>query len=235
MNEGEVATRLGLAGIPAVAEVILVERDLRLVELTGTPYHVAHVSTAAAIEAVRRAKARGLPVTADAAPHHFALNELEVEGYRTFAKVSPPLRSEADRRAVVAGLADGTIDVIASDHCPQDQDSKRLPFAQAEFGVVGLETLLPVALQLVHDGVMGLLEVLGKLTRAPADLLGLEAGRLRPGAPADLILFDPELPWRVREEDLHSLSKNTPFEGRPVQGKVLRTMVDGRTIFEAAT
>jgi dihydroorotase len=231
MNEGEVATRLGLAGIPAVAEVMLIERDLRLVELTGCRYHVAHVSTAAAVEAVRRAKYRGMPVTAEAAPHHFALNELEVEGYRTFAKTSPPLRSEDDRRAVVAGLADSTIDVIASDHCPQDQDSKRLPFAQAEFGVVGLETLLPVALQLVHDGSMGLLEVLGKLTCAPADLLGLDAGRLRKGAPADLILFDPEAPWRVREEDLRSLSKNTAFEGRPVQGKVLRTLVDGRTIF----
>jgi dihydroorotase len=235
MNEGEIATRLGLAGIPAVAEVILIERDLRLVELTGCRYHVAHVSTAAAVEAVRRAKYRGLPVTAEAAPHHFALNELEVEGYRTFAKTSPPLRSEDDRRAVVAGLADGAIDVIASDHCPQDQDSKRLPFAQAEFGVVGLETLLPVALQLMHDGVMSLLEVLAKLTWAPAGLLGLDAGRLRKGAPADLILFDPEAPWRVREEDLRSLSKNTAFEGRPVQGKVLRTLVDGRTIFEAVT
>jgi dihydroorotase len=234
MNDGEVATRLGLAGIPAIAEVIMIERDLRLVELTGCRYHIAHISTAAAVEAVRQAKARGLPVTAEAAPHHFALNELEVEGYRTFAKTSPPLRAEDDRRAVVAGLADGTIDLIASDHCPQDQDSKRLPFAQAEFGVVGLETLLPVSLQLVHDGVMSLLAVLAKLTCAPADLLALDAGRLRRGAPADLILFDPEAPWRVREEDLRSLSKNTAFEGRPVQGKVLRTMVDGRTIFETA-
>jgi dihydroorotase len=233
MNEGEIATRLGLAGIPALAEVIMIERDLRLVEATGCRYHVAHISTAAAVEAVRQAKARGLPVTAEAAPHHFALNELEVAGYRTFAKVSPPLRAEADRRAVVAGLADGTIDVIASDHCAQDQDSKRLPFAQAEFGVVGLETLLPVALQLVHDGSIGLLALLEKMTCAPAGLLGLDAGRLRKGAPADLILFDPEAPWRVREEDLKSLSKNTPFEGRPVQGRVLRTIVDGRTIYEA--
>jgi dihydroorotase len=232
MNEGEVATRLGLAGIPAVAEVILIERDLRLVELTGARYHVAHISTAAAIEAVRRAKARGLAVTAEAAPHHFALNELEVEGYRTFAKTSPPLRTEADRRAVVAGLADGTIDVIASDHCPQDQDSKRLPFAQAEFGVVGLETMLPIALQLVHDGAMGLLAVLDKLTCAPADLLGLDAGRLRLGAPADLILFDPEAPGKIREDDLRSLSKNTPFDGRLIQGKVLCTLVDGRTIYQ---
>jgi dihydroorotase len=234
MNEGEVATRLGLAGIPAQAEVIMVERDLRLVELTGCRYHVAHISTAAAIAAVRRGKAAGLPVTAESAPHHFALNELEVEGYRTFAKISPPLRAEDDRRAVVAGLVDGTIDAIASDHCPQDQDSKRLPFAQAEFGVVGLETLLPISLQLVHEGVIGLLDLLGKLTSAPADLLGLDAGRLRKGAPADLILFDPEAPWKIREEDLRSLSKNTAFEGRLAQGKVLLTLVDGRTIYDAA-
>jgi dihydroorotase len=233
MNEGEVATRLGLVGIPRVAEVIMVERDLRLLEGTGAHYHVAHISTAAAIAAVRRAKARGLPVTAEAAPVHFALNELEVEGYRTFAKVSPPLRAEDDRKAVIAGLADGTIDVIASDHCAQDQDSKRLPFAQAEFGAVGLETLLPVSLQLVHDGALGLLELLARLSVRPAQLLGLDAGRLRKGAPADLVLFDPEAPARIREEDLRSLSKNTPFEGRLVQGKVLRTLVDGRTIYQA--
>jgi dihydroorotase len=233
MNEGEIATRLGLAGIPAAAEVIMIERDVRLVEITGASYHVAHVSSAAGIEAIRRAKARGLPVTADTAPPYFALNELEVEGYRTFAKVSPPLRSEDDRRAVVQGLLDGTIDAIASDHCPQDQDSKRLPFASAEFGVVGLETLLPVSLGLVHDGTMGLLDLLGKLTCAPAELLGLEAGRLEKGAPADLVLFDPDTPGRIREEGLRSLSKNTPFDGRLIQGKVLRTLVDGRTIFEA--
>jgi dihydroorotase len=172
-------------------------------------------------------------VTADAAPHHFALNELEVEGYRTFAKVSPPLRAESDRRAVIAGLADGTIDAIASDHWPQDQDSKRLPFAQAEFGAVGLETLLPVALQLVHEGALGLLELLAKLTLRPAELLGLDAGRLRKGAPADLLLFDLEAPARIREDGLKSLSKNTAFEGRLVQGKVLRTLVDGRTIHQA--
>ncbi len=231
MNEGEMATRLGLAGIPAVAEVIMIERDLRLVEITGAAYHVAHISTAAGVEAVRRARQRGLPVTAEASPVHFALNELAVEGYRTFAKVSPPLRSEEDRRAVVEGLVDGTIDVIASDHWPQDQDSKRLPFAQAEFGAAGLETLLPVSLELVHNGTIGMLDLLAKLTVNPAELLGLDAGRLRKGAPADLILFDPEAPGRVREEDLHSLSKNTPFEGRLIQGKVLRTLVDGRTIF----
>ena len=232
MNESEISTRLGLAGIPAVAEVIQVERDLRLVELTGGACHFANLSTAMAVEAVRRAKDRGLPVSADTAPHYLALNELEVEGYRTYAKVSPPLRSEADRAAVRAGLIDGTIDAIASDHCPQDQDSKRLPFAHAEAGVVGLETLLPVALQLVHEERIGLLDLLRRITLRPAELLGIDAGRIERGGPADLVLFDPERPWKVREEDLSSLAKNTAFEGRLMQGRVLRTFVDGRTIFE---
>ena len=195
---------------------------------------MAHISTAAAIEVVRRAKAKGLRVTAETTPHHLALNELEVEGYRTFAKVSPPLRAEADRAAVVAGLVDGTIDVIASDHCPQDQDSKRLPFAQAEFGVVGVETMLPVAMRLVHEGHLTLLGLLEKLTVNPARLLRLEAGRLATGAPADLTLFDPDRPWKITEEGLTSLAKNTAFEGRLVQGRVLLTMVDGRIVHRHA-
>ncbi|MDX6750334.1 dihydroorotase [Geminicoccaceae bacterium 1502E] len=231
MNAGAIAARLGLTGIPAVAEVIMVERDLRLLAATGGRLHFAHVSTAAAIEAIRAAKARGLPVTCDATPHHLALNELEVEGYRTFAKVSPPLRSEDDRRAVVEGLRDGTIDAIASDHCPQDQDSKRLPFGQAAFGVVGVETMLPVCLRLVHEGQMSLLDLMARLSLAPARLLGLPGGRLAAGAPADLVLFDPEAPWKITEAGLRSLSKNTAFEGRLVQGKVARTLVDGRTVF----
>ena len=163
-------------------------------------------------------------------PHHLALNELEVEGYRTFAKVSPPLRSEADRLAVVAGLQDGTIDVIASDHCPQDQDSKRLPFAQAEFGVVGTETMLPVCLRLVHEGALPLLDLLTKLTVNPARLLGIDAGRLAVGAAADLFLLDLERPWKITEQGLTSLAKNTAFEGSLVQGRVLMTMVDGRVV-----
>ena len=232
MNAGAIASRLGLAGIPAVAEVMMIERDLRLVEMTGGRWHAAHVTTAAAIEAIRRAKAAGLPVSCETTPHHLALNELEVEGYRTFAKVSPPLRGETDRLAVVEGLRDGTIDAIASDHRPQDQDSKRMPFAQAEFGVVGLQTMLSVALHLVHEGRIGLLELLRKLTVAPADLLGIEAGRLKVGAPADLVLFDLEAPWKIDPQQLRSLSKNTAFEGRLVQGRVLRTLVDGRTVFE---
>jgi dihydroorotase len=234
MNEGELSTRLGLAGIPHEAEVIMVERDLRLAEATGCALHLGPVSTADAVEAIRRAKARGLPVTADATPAHLTLNELSVEGYRTFAKIKPPLRSEADGQALIVGLTDGTIDAIASDHCPQDQDSKRLPFAQAEFGVVGLETLLPVALGLVHDGTLDLLDLLDKVTCTPADILGLDAGRLKKGAPADIILFDPETPWRIDPDDLSSLSKNTPFEGRLTQGRVLRTIVDGRTIYDGA-
>lgn len=233
MNEGALASRLGLAGIPVAAEAIMVERDLRLLELTGGRLHVAHVSTAQTVAAIRAAKARGLRVTCDTAPHYLALNELEVEGYRTFAKVSPPLRAEEDRRAVVEGLRDGTIDVIASDHCPQDQDSKRLPFAQAACGVIGVQTMLPVSLRLMHEGAMSLLSVLEKMTAAPARILGLEAGRLVTGAPADLVLFDPEAPWKITEASLLSLSKNTAFEGRLVEGRVLRTLVDGRTIFTA--
>jgi dihydroorotase len=235
MNEGELATRLGLAGIPAEAEAMIVERDLRLVRMTGARYHVAHVSTAEATALIRRAKAEGLPVTCDTAPHYFALNELAVGEYRTFAKVSPPLRSEADREAVVEALADGTIDAIASDHTPQDEDDKRLPFAAAEFGAVGLETLLPVSLDLYHNGRLSLLDVMAKLSAGPARVLGIEGGSLTPGAPADLCLFDPERSWRVEADTLLSKSKNTPFDKKPVQGRVVRTIVGGETVFELPT
>ena len=231
VSEGEIATRLGLPAITPMAEVIMLERDLRLVEVTGARYHAAHVSTAAAIDAIRKAKAAGLPVTCDTAPPYFALNETAIGDYRTFAKLSPPLRSESDRRAVVAGLADGTIDAIASDHAPWDQDSKRLPFSSAACGIIGLETLLPLSLELYHNGHLPLLEMLRRLTVNPARLLGLEVGRLTPGAPADLVLFDPEAPWRIDTELFRSRSKNAPFDGRPVQGLVEQTVVDGRTIF----
>lgn len=232
-TEGEIATRLGLAGIPAAAEVIMVERDIRLVELTGGRCHFAHVSTAAALEAIRRAKARGLAVTCDTAPPYFALNELAIDGYRTFARLSPPLRDESDRSAVAAAIADGTIDAIASDHAPQDQESKRLPFGQALPGIVGLETLLPLSLELAHKGEVGLLGLLALLTCRPAALLGLPGGRLAKGAPADLLLFDPDRPGRIDVERFRSKSRNSPFDRRPVQGRVLRTVVDGRTVFAA--
>jgi dihydroorotase len=231
VNEGEIATRLGLAAIPAVAEVIMIERDLRLLEITGARYHAAHLSTAAGVEAIRRAKARGLAVTCDTAPPYFALNETAIGDYRTFAKLSPPLRSEQDRRAVVEGLRDGTIDAIASDHAPWDQDSKRLPFSSAAYGIVGLETLLPLSLELYHNRHLGLLEVIARLTRNPADILRLPIGRLAKGAAADLVLFDPDLSWHISTDEFRSKSKNAPFDGRPVEGRVVRTMVDGRTIF----
>ena len=233
VSEGETATRLGLPGITPAAEVIMIERDLRLVEITGARYHVAHVSTAAGIEAIRRAKAQGLPVTCDTAPPYFALNETAIGDYRTFTKLSPPLRSESDRRAVVEGLRDGTIDVIASDHAPWGQDSKRLPFSSAAYGIVGVETLLPLSFELYHNGHLSLLELIQRLTWNPARILGLPVGRLAPGAPADLLLFDPDVSWRISTDDFRSKSKNAPFDGRPVQGRVRRSIVDGRTIFQS--
>ncbi len=233
VNEGEVATRLGLAAITPAAEIIMIERDLRLVEITGARYHAAHVSTAAAVEAIRRAKAQGLPVTCDTAPPYFALNETAIGDYRTFAKLSPPLRSEADRRAVVEGLRDGAIDAIASDHAPWDQDSKRLPFSSAACGIVGLETLLPLSLELCHNRHLGLLDLIRLLSWSPARILRLPVGRLAPGAPADLALFDPDFPWRISTDAFRSKSKNAPFDGRPARGRVMRTLVDGRTIFPA--
>jgi dihydroorotase len=234
VNEGEVATRLGLAGITPAAEVIMVERDLRLVAITGARYHAAHLSTEAAIDAIRRAKAAGLPVTCDTAPPYFALNETAIGDYRTFAKLSPPLRGESDRRAVIAGLADGTIDAIASDHAPWDQDSKRLPFTSASYGIVGLETLLPLSLELYHNHHLGLVDLMRLLTIAPARILGLGVGRLAAGAPADFVIFDPDSKYAINTDGFRSKSKNAPFDGRPVQGRVMRTIVDGRTIFERA-
>ena len=177
-------------------------------------------------------KARGLAVTCDTAPHYFALNETAVGDYRTFAKVFPPLRGEADRRAVVEGLADGTIDIIASDHVPHDQASKRQPFAQAEPGIVGLETLLPLALEPHHQDRISMLDLLAKLTVKPAELLRLPAGRLSKGAAADLALFDPDVPWQIDTGSFRGKSKNAPYDGRPVAGQVLRTVVDGRTVFQ---
>jgi dihydroorotase len=233
MNAGELSTRLGLAPIPRQAEVMMIERDLHLVAMTGGRYHVAHVSTAPAVEVIRQAKARGLNVTCDTAPPYFALNEIEVGDYRTFAKLSPPLRAEEDRRAIAAAVADGTIDCIASDHAPHDQDSKRVPFAQAAAGVIGLETLLTVSLAIYHRGEAPLLDLLARLTIAPARLLGLPQGRLAKGAPADLVLFDLDRAEKIDAGKFRSKSKNSPFDGRPVQGRVLRTIVDGRTVFQA--
>ncbi len=231
MNNGELSTRLGIPGIPAYAEVMMIERDLHLVRASGARYHVAHVSTGAAVEAIRKAKQEGLRVTCDTAPPYFSLNENEIGDYRTFAKLSPPLRGEADRRAIAAGLADGVIDCIASDHAPHDVESKRVPFAQAEAGVIGLETLLPIVLEPYHKGAMSLLATLRCITSRPADVLGLPQGRLAKGVPADMVLLDIDRAYRIDVSKFRSKSKNSPYDGRPVQGLVLRTFVDGRTVF----
>jgi dihydroorotase len=232
MNEGETATRLGLAGIPAAAETIMLERDMRLVELTGARYHADQISCAESVEIMRNAKRKGLRVSCGVSAAHLVLNETDIGSYRTFFKLSPPLRREEDRQALVAGIADGVIDVIVSGHNPQDQESKRLPFAQAATGAVGLETLLSVALTCYHDGVVSLCGLLARLTLNPALLLELPGGRLSKGHPADLVLFDPGKTWMVTADKLRSKSKNSPFEDRHLQGVVTRTVVAGETVFQ---
>jgi dihydroorotase len=230
-TEGELATRLGLPGIPAAAEAILIARDIALARLTGGHVHFAHVSTGAALALIRAAKAEGLAVTCDTAPPYFDLNETAIGDWRTYAKLSPPLRPDADRLAVVAALADGTIDAIASDHQPRDADDKRLPFAQAEAGGAGLATLLGVTLARVHGGDLTLAQALGLLTAAPARLLGLAAGTLAKGAPADLLLLDLDRGWQVKAGQLPGKAQNSPFDGRALEGRVLGTWKAGRRVF----
>jgi len=232
-TEGERATRMGLPGIPAAAEAMMVARDIALARLTRGHVHFAHVSTGAARDLIRAAKADGLAVTCDTAPPYFDLNETAIGEYRSYAKLSPPLRAEADRLAVVEGLRDGTIDAIASDHQPRDADDKRLPFAQAEPGGAGLATLLAVTLARVHGGDLTLLQALDLLTARPAKLLGLGVGTLARGAPADLVLFHPERGWQVTSGKLPGKAQNTPFDGRALEGRVLGTWKAGRRVFSA--
>jgi dihydroorotase len=230
-TEGELATRLGLPAIPAAAEAMMVARDLRLARLTGGAVHFAHLSTAEALALVRAAKAEGVRVTCDTAPPYFDLNETAIGDFRTYAKLSPPLRPDADRQAVCAALADGTIDAIASDHQPRDADDKRQPFAQASPGGAGLATLLGVTLAQVHNGALALPQALALLTARPAALLGVAAGRLAKGAAADLCLFHPERAWRVVAGELPGKAQNTPFDGRALEGQVLGTWKAGRRVF----
>ncbi len=233
MNQGETATRLGLSGIPPMAEIIMVERDIRLAEMKGTRLHLSDISTAESCRVIALAKERGVRVTCDTAPPYFALNETAVGDYRTFAKLSPPLRSEEDRLGIIEAIKDGTIDAIASDHSPQDAESKRVPFAQAAFGGIGLDTLFALTLELYHNEQLDMLSTINMITHKPAQLLNLPGGRLEIGKSADLTLFDPEKGWKIDSGKLVSKSQNTPFDGRPIQGSVRRTVIDGRTVFEA--
>jgi dihydroorotase len=232
MNEGELAIRLGLSGIAVIAETIMIERDIRLVEATGARYHVAQISSRESIDIIRQAKDRGLPVTCGVSANHLMLNQNDVENYRTFAKLMPPLRTEEDRQALIEAIADGTIDVIVSGHNPQGEDAKRRPFGEAEFGSIGVETLLAAGLTLHHEIEVPLTRLIDAMSTTPAKLLGLSAGELTIGHPADLALIDIDAPWIVDADNLHSRSRNAAIEGRKVQGKVLKTIVSGKTVFE---
>ncbi|MCR5859315.1 dihydroorotase [Mesorhizobium sp. J428] len=233
MNEGLYASWLGLSGIPREAEAIPLERDLLLARLTGGAYHAAKISTAMSAAAIARAKNDGANVTAGVAIHNLSLNENDIGEYRTFFRLAPPLRAEEDRLAMIEALRDGTIDLVSSSHDPQDVDTKRLPFADAAAGAIGLETLLAVTLRLYHNGDLPLLRIAEILSRNPAKVFGLSGGGLAPGMPADLIVVDLDAPWVVREADILSRSKNSCFEGARLQGQVLQTMVAGRTVHRA--
>ncbi|MDE3019987.1 MAG: dihydroorotase, partial [Nitrospirota bacterium] len=234
MNEGLVSTELGLAGIPAAAEDVMVARNIALAELTGARLHLAHVSTAGSVRMVREAKARGIRVTAEACPHHFSLTEEAVRGFDTLAKMNPPLRAWQDVQAIKEGLADGTIDAIATDHAPHAVQDKQREFADAPFGIVGLETALPLTLALVEEGLLSLEQAVAKLTTEPAKAFSLAKGSLAPGADADLVLVDQQQSWEVDPSRFRSKSKNTPFAGWKVKGRVIRTVVGGRTVYELA-
>ncbi|MBS0153031.1 MAG: dihydroorotase [Nitrospira sp.] len=233
MNEGLISTELGLPGIPAAAEDVMVARNLSLSELTGARLHLAHISTAGSVRMVREAKARGILVTAEACPHHFTLTEELVRGYNTHAKMNPPLRTWTDVQAIREGLRDGTIDAIATDHAPHATQEKQQDFTEAPFGIVGLETALSLTLGLVEDGVLSLEQAVQKLTAAPAAAFGLKKGTLAVGADADVVIVDQDEPWVVDPARFRSKSRNTPFAGWKVKGRVQTTIVGGRVVFEA--
>jgi dihydroorotase len=232
MNEGEFAARLGLVGVPKAAETVVLERDLHLVALAQGRYHAASITCAESLDVLRRAKDRGLKATAAASINHLTLNEIDVGSYRTFCKLAPPLRAEADRMALVEALASGLIDAVMSDHDPQDVETKRLPFAEAAPGAIGIETMLTASLRLVHSGDIALPVLLKAMSTRPAELLGLPGGTLRPGSPADVVVFDPDTPWVLDRAELKSKCKNTPFDEARLQGRVTRTIVAGRTVYE---
>ncbi len=233
MNEGPMALRLGLCGIPNAAEDVMIARDITLARLTGGRVHIAHLSTRGAVALVRQAKAEGLQVSAEAAPHHFTLTEEAVNGYNTNAKMAPPLRLAEDVEAVKDGLRDGTIDAIATDHAPHHRDEKEVEFDQAANGIVGLETALPLTMKLVDTGVLSLSEAVRKLTINPTRIFNLPYGTLTVGASADVVIFDPACQWRVDAAKLQSKSKNSPFDTWELKGKVVVTVVGGRIVYDS--
>ena len=234
VHEGFVSTDLGLRGIPSASEAVMVARDILLAELTGARLHIAHVSAAESVRLIREAKARGVRVSCEVTPHHLALTEEAVRGFHTDAKMNPPLRSEADRQALIEGLRDGTIDVIATDHAPHTVQEKEQEFDQAPFGVIGLETALAVTITtLVHPGVLTLSQAMGKFTSEPARILKLPKGRIAEGADADLTIFDPTREWEVDAGAFVSKSRNTPFHGWRLKGQAVATLVAGKVVWEA--
>lgn len=233
MHEGAVSTRLGIKGIPAASEDIGVARDVRLAEITGGRLHVCHVSTTRSVEVIREAKARGVRVTAEATPHHFTLTDEACEGFDANTKMNPPLRSEEDRAAVIQGLIDGTLDAIATDHAPHAEREKLVEFDRAPFGIIGLETSLALAItSLVVPGHLDLPALVRLMSTAPAAILCLDAGTLKKGAQADIVVFDPNMAWTFEREDIRSKSQNTPFLGYSLTGRVLLTIRDGKVVHE---
>jgi len=232
INEGRVSLELGVRGIPNISESVIVERDLAILEAVGGRYHLLHVSTAEALDAIRRAKAKGLNATVEVSPHHFALNDEQVLKSGTNAKMNPPLRSEADRLALIEGLRSGLIDAIATDHAPHDLPSKEKSLEEASFGIVGVESMLPISLNLFHDGVLSLRDLLAKMTCNAAKIINFDGGVIKKGARADLVLIDLNHEWEIQSKDFQSKSKNSPFDGFKVKGRAVRTVVAGKTVYE---
>ena len=231
MHEGSISAKMGIKGIPSASEEIMIKRDISLAEFTGCPVHIAHVSTAGSVDAIRRAKEKGIPVTAETAPHYFTLDHSAVEGYNTNAKMNPPLRTESDMMAIKKGLADGVIDAIATDHAPHHALVKEVEFDQAAFGIIGLETALPLTLNLVREGILTLPEAVKKLSLKPASILGIEGGIIRKGAKADLSVIDPDEEFLFEKDGIFSMSKNSPFIGEPLKGRNIFTMVEGKIVW----
>lgn len=231
INEGEVSRKLGVGGIPNISESVIVERDIAIVEKTGGRYHLLHVSTAESLEAIKRAKDKGLNVTVEACPHHFTLTDQQVLVSGTNAKMNPPLRSQKDRDAIIKAFKDGIIDAITTDHAPHDLESKSKDLANAPFGIVGVETMLPLALKLYHDGVISLIDVLAKMTCDPAKIINFDGGVIKNGGRADLVIIDPDYKWQIDPQKFYSKSKNSPFANFDVKGKALRTIIAGKSVY----